>query len=86
MIKHISLLKARKPRKDLEFSIATPEEAAVLRAADARERNTARMHPAEYTRLILRAKDGDLAPDEANRRILRFGGSTKLRKFPGPGV
>lgn len=81
MIKHISLLKNRVGRKDLEFSIATPEEAAVLRAQDARERNTARMHPAEYTRLILRAKDGDMAPGEADRRILRFGGTTKLRRL-----
>jgi hypothetical protein len=38
----------------------------------------------EYTRILLKAKEGEIAPDEATRRIVKLGGSGKVRPLRRP--
>lgn len=40
--------------------------------------------PEQYTRTILAAKEGELTPGEASRRIARGGGSSKVKPLPPP--
>jgi len=86
MIKHISDLKD-KPRRAGTWRVLSHEEAARVRAQDTAERNAHRLPPEAYTKFLLQAKHGEIAPGEADRRVAKYGGSTKvqpIRPFPRP--
>ena len=40
--------------------------------------------PEEYTRMILAAKNGEITPGEADRRLRRYGGRTNILPMPKP--
>lgn len=81
MIRHINeLLSPKHPsRKGWSVRVLSPMEAAKARAEHAREANVHKLPPEAYTRFLLQAKEGDISPDEATRRILKYGGTTGVR-------
>ena len=40
--------------------------------------------PAEYTRILLNAKNGDISPGEADRQIVQRGGKVRVNPLPSP--
>lgn len=43
-----------------------------------------RLPPSEYTRVLLRAKDGNLSPGAADTLINRLGGRVRVKPIPRP--
>ena len=84
MIKHINELRKLGPRKDLKFRVLSHEEAAQVRAAQRPRPVTPRTSSAEYTRILLDAKEGKVAPGEADRRIVQKGGLVRVQPLPKP--
>lgn len=84
MIKHISELRKIKPHAGLKFELLSHEEAAKVRAAHRPTPIHSRTSPAEYTRILLEAKNGEVAPGEADRRIVQKGGLVRVRPLPKP--
>jgi len=58
----------------------TPEEFARLKSAP----EPHKLPAAEYTRMILAAKDGEISPGEAERRIRKYGGNLRIFPLPKP--
>jgi hypothetical protein len=83
VIKHINELKG-KPRREGTWRVLPPEEAERVRAAHRPTPISPRTSPAEYTRILLDAKEGRLSEGEANRRITKQGGPVKVRPLPKP--
>lgn len=85
MIRHISALK-HDTRKGLKFRLLSHQEAAPIIRQHNAQKVTAidRPSPHEYTRILLAAKEGDIAPGEADRRIARMGGRVGVSKLPKP--
>lgn len=71
-------------RKGLKYRLLSHEESARVRARDAASRNAHKLPPSEYTRVLLRAKDGELHPGEADRRIIKMGGRVRVQPLPRP--
>lgn len=85
-MRHISALK-NDTRKGLKIRFITnPAEAAPIIARHNAQKVTAidRPSPHEYTRILLAAKEGDISPGEADRRIVRMGGRAGVSKLPKP--
>lgn len=69
------------PKPGHQYRMMTHEETARIRS-----RIPAHKLPAsEYTRIMLAAKDGSLAPGEADRRIVRKGGRVSINPLPRMG-
>lgn len=86
MIQHINELRRAPPRKGLRFRLLSHEEAAHVHADHEARKVTSIDRPGhhEYTRILLAAKEGGLAPGEADRRISRMGGQVRIKPLPKP--
>lgn len=86
MIRHIDSLRG-KPKREGTWRVLSHAEAARVRHVHASAHKVTsidRTHPQEYTRILLAAKDGDLPPGEADRRISKLGGKVRTRPLPRP--
>jgi hypothetical protein len=79
-IRHISELKGH-GQKGLKFRVIPPDEMKRIEAQN-KPQSVQHLSKEEYTRIMLKAKEGDIAPDEAHRRIVKLGGNIKLRRLP----
>ena len=83
MIKHIDTLRGQ-PRREGSWRVLPDAEAAQLRARDAAQQNIVRTSPEAYTRILLDAKEGNLSPGEADRRISKSGGKVRVMPLRRP--
>ena len=60
--------------------LLTPEQAARLRA----QPEPHKLPASEYTRMILAAKDGEISPGEAERRLRKYGANLRIMPLPRP--
>lgn len=84
MLSHEEFMrKHAEPKPGWRYRVLPEHEARAVREQSP-QHNAHRLPPAEYTRILLRAKDGDIAPGKADTLIHKLGGPIRVRPIPRP--
>lgn len=84
MIRPHAEFKRDHPRPGWTYRVLSPEETVRVQHLDAVRRNAHRQPASEYTRILLRAKEGDISPGHADTLIHKLGGRVRIRPIPRP--